>query len=73
MQLPLQAEAAAVSLTREEALASFSTAPLLPEPDQLRLYHIFAPLALLIEGPFQDAVIDLITPGCILEEVVIIS
>ncbi len=49
-------------------MANSLAAPLLPEPDQLRLDHIFAPLALLIEGPFCDEVIALLTPGRTREE-----
>ncbi len=53
----------AASPTKEEALAAFIASPLLPEPDQLRLDHISAPLALFVEGLFQDAVIALLIPG----------
>ncbi len=58
-----QAPITTAAVTREEAYAAFLAAPLLPEPDQLRLEHISARLALLIEGPFQTAAIALITHG----------
>ena len=63
---------AAAAPTRAEALAAFLAAPLLPEPDQLRVDHISAPPALLKEGPFQDVAIALLTPGHTPEEAAII-
>jgi hypothetical protein len=47
---------------------AFLAAPLLSDPDKLRLDHISAPLALIIEGPFQVAAIALLTPGRTPEE-----
>jgi hypothetical protein len=38
------------------------TSPLLPEPNQLKVAHISALLALVVDGPAQKAAIKLLAP-----------
>ena len=45
---------------REEARLAFLTQPVLPEPEQLKLTHISALLALLVEGDWGVTIIRLI-------------
>jgi hypothetical protein len=37
--------------------------PLLPEPNQLKIYHIATLMALAVEGPVQKAAIKLLAPA----------
>ena len=44
----------------EADMTAFMENPILPDPILLRLYHISALLALLMEGPYRSSAIDLL-------------
>ncbi len=50
----------AVTMSREEAMAAFVESPFFPDVSQLRVDHITALLALLLEGPLRSKAIGLI-------------
>jgi hypothetical protein len=49
-------------LTRDEAITTFMGSPILSEPDQLRVDHISALLALAVDGPIQKTAIQFLAP-----------
>ncbi len=49
-------------------MTTFMEAPILPDPTMLRVDHISALLALLLEGPYRSSSIDLLHKSCTPEE-----
>jgi len=54
--------------TRKDAIMACLENPILPDPTLLRLDHISALLALLLEGPYRSTTIDLLYKCHIPEE-----
>ena len=55
-------------LARANVITAFVASPLLPEPNQLKVDHILALLALAVDGTVHKAAIKLLAPACSLQE-----